>query len=245
MPIAELRFGAMSRNCRLPIADCRIRIGAIPGKPRGAIQDPNRQSAIDNRQCRAGSNRQCRAVFIDRDGTLNEDIGYVSTPDQLKLYPWASEALRLINESGFKAVVITNQSGIARGFCDERTLDAIHSRMIQELAREGARVDAIYYCPHHPETGDARYRIDCNCRKPQTGLLDAASREHNIDLASSFVIGDKASDINLAKNAGARSALVLTGYGRETFDHPKRWPCEPTIVAENLLEAVKRIIDAG
>ena len=222
MPTAELRFSAMSGNSR------------------SAIQDS--QSKGSNRQSTIG-NRQSRAVFIDRDGTLNEDIGYVSTPDQLKLYPWAGEALRLINGSGFKAVVITNQSGIARGLCDEQTLAAIHSRLIEELAREGARVDAIYYCPHHPEAGDARYRIDCDCRKPQTGLLDAASREHNIDLASSFVIGDKASDINLAKNAGARSALVLTGYGRETFDHPNRWPCEPTIVAENLLEAVKRILD--
>ena len=208
----------------------------LNGELRFAAMPGNSQSAIRNPQF-------SRAIFIDRDGTLNEDIGYVSTPDQLKVYPWAAEALRLINESGFKAIVITNQSGIARGLCDERTLGAIHSRMIEELAREGARVDAIYYCPHHPEIGDARYRINCDCRKPQTGLLDAASREHNIDLASSFVIGDKASDINLANNAGARSALVLTGYGRETFSHPGRWPCEPTIVAENLLESVKRILD--
>jgi D-glycero-D-manno-heptose 1,7-bisphosphate phosphatase len=222
MPLAELRFGAMSLDSRSAIKDPRF-------------EGSNRQSTIGN--------RQCRAIFIDRDGTLNEDIGYVSTPDQLNLYPWAGEALRLINGSGFKAVVITNQSGIARGLYDERTLDAIHSRMIEELAREGARVDAIYYCPHHPEMGDARYRIDCDCRKPQTGLLDAASREHNIDLAGSFVVGDKASDINLATNAGARSALVLTGYGRETFDHAERWPCTPAIVAENLLEAVRQILD--
>ena len=187
--------------------------------------------------------QSCRAIFIDRDGTLNEDIGYVSTPEQLKLFPWAAEAVRLINESGFKAVVITNQSGIARGLYDERALEAIHSGLIEELAREGGRVDAIYYCPHHPDIGIARYRVDCDCRKPRTGLLDKASRELNVELARSFVIGDKASDIQLAKQAGAQSALVLTGYGRETFDHPNRWPCEPTIVAENLLEAVTRILD--
>jgi len=190
-----------------------------------------------------GRNRQSRAFFVDRDGTLNEDIGYVSTPDELKLFPWAPQALRLINEAGFKAIVITNQSGIARGLYDELTFEAINSRLIEELTANGARVDGIYYCPHHPEIGVPRYRMSCNCRKPQTGMLDAASSEHNIDLSRSFVIGDKSSDINLASNAGARSALVLTGYGRETLAHAKRWPCEPDFVAENLLDAVKQILD--
>lgn len=183
------------------------------------------------------------AIFIDRDGTLNEDIGYVSTVDQLILYPWAAEAIRLINESGLKAIVITNQSGIARGLYTEEDLRAIHSRMIEELARQDARIDGIYFCPHHPGIGDARYRVACQCRKPRTEMLQAASREHDIDLTRSFVIGDKASDINLALNAGARAALVLSGYGRETATHPDRWPCQPTIIAENLLEAVKLILD--
>jgi len=120
LPIAELRFAAVSRNFRTL----------------------NRQSPIDN--------RKYRAFFIDRDGTLNEDIGYVSTPDELILYPWAGEAVRLVNEAGFKAIVITNQSGIARGMYSEQTLGAIHERMIAELARDGARIDAVYYCPHHP-----------------------------------------------------------------------------------------------
>lgn len=184
-------------------------------------------------------------MFIDRDGTLNEDIGYVSTPDELVLYPWAAEAVRRINDSGLLAIVITNQSGIARGMYTETTLDAIHSRMIRELARDDARLDAVYYCPHHPDVGDARYRIECECRKPRTGMLDRAAREHQIDLTRSYVIGDKASDIKLAENALARGALVLTGYGRETAAHPDRWPCAPEITAENLLEAVKRILDSG
>ena len=198
----------------------------------------NRKSAIDMRQSRA-------AVFIDRDGTLNEDIGYVSTPADLALYPWAAEAVRLINDSGLLTVVITNQSGVARGMYTEETLGAIHSRMIEELAREGARIDAVYYCPHHPEVGTAPYRIACECRKPRTGMLDNAAHEHKIDLARSFVIGDKASDIKLAENAGSRAALVLTGYGGQTLAHPDRWPCAPEIVAENLLEAVKRLLDTG
>lgn len=184
------------------------------------------------------------AIFIDRDGTLNEDIGYVSSPAQLVLYPWAAEAVRLINNSGLKAIIITNQSGIARGMYTEDDLDKIHSRMIEELSREGARIDAVYYCPHHPEVGDARYRVACDCRKPRIGMVNAAAREHNIDLARAFVIGDKASDIELAGNAGARGALVMTGYGRETLAHPDRWPCKPAIIARNLLEAVKQILDS-
>jgi D-glycero-D-manno-heptose 1,7-bisphosphate phosphatase len=189
------------------------------------------------------SQRSRKAVFIDRDGTLNQDIGYVSAPDELVLYPWAAEAVRRINDSGLLVVVITNQSGIARGMYTEKTLEAIHSRMIHELALKGARIDAVYYCPHHPEVGNARYRIDCECRKPRTGMLEKASREHLIDLEGSCVIGDKASDIKLAQNAGARGALVLTGYGGETLAHPELWPCAPEFTAVNLLEAVKQILD--
>jgi len=183
------------------------------------------------------------AIFIDRDGTLNEDIGYVSSPDQLTLYPWAAEAVRLINKTELKAIVITNQSGIARGIYTEETLNAIHQKMIEELAMQGAKLDGVYYCPHHPKIGDARYRIECDCRKPKTGMLDRAAREQDIDLSRSFVIGDKASDINLALNAGARAALVMTGYGRDTQAHPDLFPCEPTFVAETLLDAVRLILD--
>jgi D-glycero-D-manno-heptose 1,7-bisphosphate phosphatase len=185
------------------------------------------------------------AVFIDRDGTINEDHGYVSSPDELIMYPWAAEAVRLVNESGLLVIVITNQSGIARRLYTEETLAAIHERMASELAQGGARVDAIYYCPHHPEIGDERYRMACECRKPGTGMLLAAAREHGVDLSRSYVIGDKASDINLAAGAGARGALVLTGYGRETLARHDRWPCAPAIVADNLLEAVKLILDRG
>jgi len=203
----------------------------------GGSTSLNPQSTIRNPQ-------SSRAIFIDRDGTLNEDIGYVSSPNQLMIYPWAAEAVRLINNSGRKAIVITNQSGIARGMYTEDALVQIHSRMTKELAREGARIDAVYYCPHHPEVGEPPYRCACQCRKPRTGMLDAASREHGIDLARSFVVGDKSSDIELAENAGARGALVMTGYGSETLAHPDRWPCKPAVIAENLLEAVMQILDS-
>jgi D-glycero-D-manno-heptose 1,7-bisphosphate phosphatase len=183
------------------------------------------------------------AIFIDRDGTINEDIGYVSSPDELIIYSWAAEALRLVNESGMKAIVITNQSGIARSLYTEKTLGAIHDRMTRELKQAGARIDGIYYCPHHPEIGDEIYRKCCECRKPRPGMLRAAARDHQIDLTSSYVIGDKASDINLAAEVGASGVLVLTGYGRETLSQRNRWPCNPVIVADDLLEAVRLILD--
>jgi D-glycero-D-manno-heptose 1,7-bisphosphate phosphatase len=125
----------------------------------------------------------------------------------------------------------------------EDDLRAIHDRMTGELGLVGARIDGVYYCPHHPEYGDERYRKRCECRKPQPGMLHAAAREHGIDLVRSFVIGDKSSDINLAASAGARGALVLTGYGSETLGHPDRWPCRPYLVADNLLTAVRLILD--
>ena len=196
----------------------------------------NPQSAIRNPQSRP-------AIFIDRDGTINEDIGYVSSPDELVLYPYAAEAVRLVNASGLQAIVITNQSGIARGYYDEAMLAAIHERMIEALARDDAHIDAIYYCPHHPRIGDQRYRQVCACRKPQPGMLRQAAREHGIDLTRSYVIGDKASDINLATAVGARGVLVLTGYGRETLASRDRRPCEPAIIADNLLDAVRQILD--
>lgn len=199
-----------------------------PAKP----QSPG----LDTRQSSA-------AIFIDRDGTINEDLGYISSPGDLIIYPWVAEAVRLINEAGLKTIVVTNQSGVARGMYTEDDLRLIHTRMISELQKQSARIDGVYYCPHHPDYGDERYGRECECRKPSPGMLHAAAREHKIDLARSFVVGDKASDINLASNAGARGALVLTGYGSETLAHPDRWPCDPGLVADNLLHAIRLILD--
>ncbi|HJQ70823.1 MAG TPA: HAD family hydrolase [Blastocatellia bacterium] len=183
-----------------------------------------------------------RAVFIDRDGTINEDIGYVSSPEELIVYPFAAQAVRLVNQSEMKVIVITNQSGVARSLYTEQMLAAIHDRLTCELALAHARIDGIYYCPHHPEIGDETYRKACECRKPRPGLLLEAARDHQIDLAASYVIGDKASDINLAAEVGATGVLVLTGYGRQTLLGRGR-PCSPAVVADDLLEAVRVILD--
>ena len=182
------------------------------------------------------------AVFLDRDGTINADSGYISRPEDLNLYPWAAEAVRAINKSGMKAVVVTNQSGVARGFYTEADLRIVHDKMIADLAEGGAKIDAVYYCPHHPRFVDSPYGIECRCRKPKPGLLALAASEQSIDLEASFVIGDKLSDLEMALNAGATPALVLTGYGRETLTRLDSGEFRPAIIAADLLGAVREVL---
>lgn len=153
-------------------------------------------------------------VFLDRDGTINEELNFITRPEQIVLLPGAGEAVRTLNELNLPTVVISNQSGVARGFLSEEDLSGIHARLREELARSGARLDRIMYCPHHPTEGKPPYNIACRCRKPQTGMLEDAAHELDIDLARSFVVGDRLADIEAAHNSGSRGILVLTGYGR-------------------------------
>ncbi len=152
-------------------------------------------------------------LFLDRDGTLNTEVDFLSRPEELQLIPHAAQAIREANEFGVRVFIITNQSGIARGLFTEVDLAAVHKRLRLLLARQGGRVDAIYYCPHHPEYGTARYRKMCSCRKPKTGMLRRAAKEFGIRLNESFVIGDRCVDMQAGKAAGCSTALVLTGYG--------------------------------
>lgn len=182
-----------------------------------------------------------RAIFIDRDGTLNEEVGYIRDQAQFRLYDFAAEAIRLINDAGWLAIVITNQSGIARGLLTEKFLGQLHEEMTRNLAQVSARVDAIYYCPHHTSIGEPPYRLDCDCRKPKPGLLRRAAEEFKLDLAQCLVIGDRFRDVETAQAIGARGVLVLTGYGREELDSHSG--VQPDHVAVNLLEAVRWIIN--
>jgi D-glycero-D-manno-heptose 1,7-bisphosphate phosphatase len=152
-------------------------------------------------------------LFFDRDGTLNTELDFLSRPEELQLIPNAARAIREANEFGVKVFIFTNQSGIARGLFTETDLEAIHRRLLAMLAHEGARVDAIYFCPHHPDYGKTPYRKSCTCRKPKPGMLKKASKEYGIKLSRSFVIGDRFIDMQAGKAAGCRTALVLTGYG--------------------------------
>lgn len=186
------------------------------------------------------------AVFIDRDGTISDEVGYVNHPSRYKVFPFAAEAIRQINNAGWLAILVTNQAGVARGYFSEDLIHVVHDLLQAELARGQARLDGIYYCPHHPTVGDAPYRQACDCRKPRPGLVTRAAAEHNIDLARSWMIGDRYSDIELARNANLRSAFVLTGYGRGEWDFSRHkwseWRGEPDILAENLLAAVEGIL---
>jgi D,D-heptose 1,7-bisphosphate phosphatase len=157
------------------------------------------------------------AVFLDRDGTINEDSRYLADPAKVRLLPGVGQALRLLQKGGFHLVVISNQSGIARGLFTEATLAEIHQRLKSLLEAEGVTLSGVYYCPHHPE-GSFPYRQACSCRKPQGGLVERAAREHGIDVSQSYVVGDQLVDIELARQAGMPAILVLTGQGRVTLE---------------------------
>ena len=180
---------------------------------------------------------------MDRDGTISEEVGYVNHPSRYRVFPYSAEAVRLLNDAGWLAILVTNQAGVARGYFTEDVIKAVHGVLEGELERGGARLDAIYYCAHHPTVGEPPYRFDCDCRKPKPGLITRAARDFDIDLARSWMVGDRHSDVELAHNAGARSAFVLSGYGRGEWEYQRAaWKHQPDLVAEDLLEAVKKIV---
>ncbi len=185
-----------------------------------------------------------RAVFLDRDGTISEEVGYVNHIDRFRIYPWSANAIRNLNENGFRVVVITNQSGVARGYFPEQLVQETHRRMCAELAREGASLDGIYYCPHLPDGKIQSYRLKCACRKPGTGLLENAARDLDIDLGSSYIIGDRYKDVETGFRAKMRGVLVLTGYGKGEYAYLREgWPRMPDFVAPDLREAVGWILE--
>jgi D-glycero-D-manno-heptose 1,7-bisphosphate phosphatase len=185
-----------------------------------------------------------RAVFIDRDGTISEEVGYINHPSRFRVFPYSPAAIKLLNDSGWLAIVITNQAGVARGYFAEDMIQTIHETLKQEMAATDARIDAIYYCAHHPSVGEPPYRFDCDCRKPKPGLIRRAAEEFDIDLAESWMVGDRYGDIELARNAGVNSAFVMSGYGRGEWEHQRQsWNHQPDLIANHLLEAVKRITE--
>jgi len=161
------------------------------------------------------------AVFLDRDGTIIDDIGYLDRVADVDIYPWSADALRLLKRGGFAIVVITNQSGVARGLYPESAVHAVHAHLIEALARGGAVVDGWYHCPHHPDAVDAAYRLDCDCRKPKPGMLTTAAAALGLDLARSVVVGDRWSDVAAAHAVGAAGVLVRTGAGAREEETPE------------------------
>lgn len=183
-----------------------------------------------------------KAIFLDRDGTINEYVGFLRKEEDFRLIPGVSEAIKKINNSGYLAIVVTNQPVIARGEVTEEELEEIHKKMETLLGLDGAYIDDIYYCPHHPDKGFEgeipELKIECDCRKPKTGMLEKAAREHNIDLSSSIMIGDSTLDIKMAENAGMQSVLLKTGQKGEDG----KYEVSPTLIAENLNDAINKII---
>lgn len=178
------------------------------------------------------NDKKQKAVFLDRDGTLCEEVNYLSRPEDLRLFSFSAEAVKLLNDNGFLVILITNQSGIARGFFDENTLHEIHSKLTKELAESDAKLDAIYFCPHNSTD-------NCDCRKPKTGMIKRAKQDFLLDLENSWIIGDKTIDVETGLNAHLKTALVLTGYGKSEVGKLKK---KPDLIANNLLQSVKKLI---
>jgi D,D-heptose 1,7-bisphosphate phosphatase len=217
------------------------------------IKDIGTPQRLDKaeRQLRSGlvgrARRDCRqrAVFLDRDGTLNRLNGHISRAADFELFPGAGAAVKRLNEAEYRVVLVTNQPVIARGECDEAELARIHAKLETGLGVEGAYLDAIHYCPHHPDRGFPgeveELKRECACRKPGTAMIEAAAQAMNIDLTQSWVIGDSSADIAMAETAGMRSVLVATGEG----GRDRKWQAEPTIHTASLSEAVDHVLAAS
>jgi D-glycero-D-manno-heptose 1,7-bisphosphate phosphatase len=191
-----------------------------------------------------------RAVFLDRDGVITELVyhqeqGIIDSPftlEQLKVFPWAGEAIKKLGKKGYKVVVVSNQPGIAKGHLSRRTFEKIREKMREKLAKDGASLDGEYYCFHHPDAEVKDLKIDCDCRKPKPGLLLQASREHNIDLSQSWMVGDGLTDVKAGKGAGCRTILV-SKMKCQLCQMMDAENAKPDIIASNLLEAVSLILN--
>lgn len=182
------------------------------------------------------------AIFFDRDGTLNEEVGYAGRAEDFHIFPVAPAAVRRVNQAGLAAVVITNQAGIARGLFPESAVETLHTLLRARLDAAGARLDAVYYCPHHPEGPVPAYTRVCDCRKPQPGMLRRAARELDLDLAASWVVGDRRMDVAVAHAVGARAVLVKTGYGARELADGDVLAAQPDAIADDALAAVRAIL---
>jgi len=174
-----------------------------------------------------------KAVFIDRDGTINREVEYLSKLEDFEFLPNSLEAIKKLSQSEYKIIVVTNQSAVARGLLGEKELERIHRHMVRQASVNGGRIDAVYYCPHHPDD-------NCQCRKPRCQLLKKAAADLGLNLKESYVVGDSTQDIQTGKNAGCKTILVKTGYGGKDG----RFKAKPDYVAEDLLDAAKKILHA-
>jgi len=182
-----------------------------------------------------------RAVFLDRDGTVIEEVGYLNRLDRVAFFPWSVDAIRVLNEAGLLVVVVTNQAGVARGYFDEGLVRDTHALIDRRLAAGRARVDAYYYCPHHPQGIVESLRQACECRKPKPGMIHQAAQDFDIDIPGSFVVGDRWLDVEMGRAAGTQAVLVRTGYGQNEERRPDD-QVTADYVADNLMDAASWIL---
>jgi D-glycero-D-manno-heptose 1,7-bisphosphate phosphatase len=181
-----------------------------------------------------------KAVFLDRDGVLNQDPPhYAHSLDQMVMIPQVDDAVKLLKDHGYFLVIISNQSGVARGYYPEEQVAIFNEALLKEIRKKGGDIDVIYYCPHHPDATIEKYRMDCSCRKPKPGMILQATKTYDIDLKRSFFVGDKTTDVETGKNAGVQTILVLSGQGQDAVEKIKPGDC---MVALNLFDAVKKFI---
>ena len=180
-------------------------------------------------------------MFLDRDGTINEDVGHLDRLERLSLFPSSIDAVRLLNQAGLPVVVVTNQGGVAAGLVDETFVHEVHDVLRRRFEEGGAAIERFYYCPHDPHAVVAAYRRDCDCRKPEPGMIHRATADLGLDPTRSYVVGDKWSDVMLARNVGATGMLVRTGYGVTQAARPDR--PEDAVVVADLMAATVRILE--
>lgn len=186
-----------------------------------------------------GDQRLHAAVFLDRDGTINVEKDYLYRPNDFEFISGAPQAIARLKQAGYKVIVVTNQSGVARGYFTENEVHLLHDYIQRELARFDCAIDAFYICPHHPEHGQGSYKVDCSCRKEQPGMILQAASDHGIDLSRSFMVGDKRADVEAGRAAGCRSILVRTGYGAS---EEKKLGTNDAIIVNDLTQAADYIL---
>jgi mannose-1-phosphate guanylyltransferase / phosphomannomutase len=187
--------------------------------------------------------RLSRAAFLDRDGVICEDVDQLHKIEELKLIPRSAEAIQLLNKNGYLTIIVTNQPMVARGLCTEEDVQRINQELVEMVADAGGRIDAVYYCPHHPETNhpeanDPKYRRECECRKPKPGMIKQAAKDLGVDLSKCYIIGDRTADIKTGENAGIKTILVRTGAG----GNDKKYIVKPDYTCQDLYEAAELII---
>lgn len=182
-----------------------------------------------------------KIIFLDRDGTINKEDGYITKPDQIRLYDGTITALKMLREMGYRIVIVSNQAGVGRGLLTEAALREVNAALLDILKAHGIEIERLYYCPHHPDAIVPEYKKDCECRKPKIGMIMRAAQELGVNVEGAYMIGDKLTDMELAYNFGGRGILLLTGYGNEELKKLNPQKHNPAYIGKDILDAVNWI----